>query len=380
MSHLTEATNQLKFTLLLVVIIVQTFLVCLSSQNNGHRWRKADLLFDTKRELPEEHKDDNNYEFNDQMENYDGFPKASHQIDAFNPAKCGRANFPHNWMKKLNSYTCLNADQQPMSKTNESVRIGMRIAGGYQPKLGDFPSVVQVVYLAGLDQSLCSGVLIHNDLVLTAGHCVEGPASKAMVFAGSVSLFNADDRGLSLKVAGQCVAENYVPGDDLENDWAVLRLARPVRYTRAIQPVCLDFRRAPNRNVACVTAGFGLTDFDELSMKLRAAVMSRCRRPGAPDTTCWEQIRPSPWSGNTCKGDSGSPMYCFDGCSQSRPTMHLVGLLSTGTNDRCAKYEKDYSFFTDIHKQAKRKRMQELFLGCIDKLRKDWRQQIEVYE
>lgn len=363
MTQSPKTIHKLELTLLVIIIIitVQTFLCgcCLAGQNqHENRWLRAHLS-EIEGDPPEDDQDYNQTSYID---------RAVGQIDALNPTKCGRANFPHNWMKKLNSYTCSN-EQQSLLDTNESARFATRIAGGYEPKSGDFPSIVQIVYLDSPDSIFCTGVLIHSDLVLTAAHCVEEPSSGYRVYVGSVSSCNKDNRAISVRVADYCISSNYLPGDEPENDWAVLKLVRPIKYSYVVQPVCMNFRRPPTRNVACVTAGFGMADDDMASPRLRASVMSRCRQQGVPATTCWEQIRPSSWSGNTCEGDSGSPMYCFDTCSKNEPTMHLVGVLSTGTNKHCGKHLKDYSFFTDIHKQAKSRRMQEILFGCIRKLR-----------
>lgn len=291
-------------------------------------------------------------------------------LDAFKTDICGKANFNEDFMKKFNSFSCKRqGNDSNVSWRNLSRRSRLRIAEGYEPKLGDFPSMVQVKFTAGrFRQMTCGGVLIHDDLVLTAAHCLPNRLSTpGFVIVGSIEA----NMGTKIRILDHCRSRNYNSREST-GDWAILKLSESVTYNESVQPACLDFYRPPALNVACVTAGFGLTDDYRMSPSMRASVMSPCRASrqwqGPPGTTCYQRFPGNFWSGNTCKGDSGSPMYCFDNCKRGKTIMYAVATLTSGTSPVCGPGRVDYSFFTDVYKQGQNGMYQQIE-ACIHGLR-----------
>lgn len=126
----------------------------------------------------------------------------------------------------------------------------------------------------------CGGVLINNNYVLTASHCVNGAGVTRLryrltsVRLGEWDLENENDCDeedicsdpvRDIPIAESISHENYVPRSQGQlNDIALLRLARSVTYSDWIKPICLPVSaqlKSKNFNGALLTvAGWGKTE------------------------------------------------------------------------------------------------------------------------
>ena len=157
--------------------------------------------------------------------------------------------------------------------------------------------LAHTVMVLGSRGSACSGTLIAPDVVLTAGHCVEGSREIAIAWI---------DRGKPVlePVTAAATHPQFSGFNQRSIDLALLRLSKPMRSD--FQPARLDDALEHD---AYELAGFGLqTSYDEASAgRLRsvetgalALSTSRVLHLGRESSPSDIQI---------CKGDSGGPVF-----------------------------------------------------------------------
>lgn len=296
-----------------------------------------------------------------------------------NNKSCGLGRHSLDWMSKVNSFGC---------KFNEHwYDPWKRINSGYSAVLREFPSFVQVKRSQpGGKSSLCGGVLISQDLVLTAGHCLRQTKNgvRYVVYSGSIHV----DRGTKRGAVIGCRPRSF-RGDIASSglilapyDWAIIKLSKGFNYSSSIQPACVNMRGTLNSSVKCVVPGFGRTNEGPLhSERLKAGVMSQCRGESpfkVYGTLCFEASPDDRLRGKACKGDSGGPLYCYSNCDGTT-RMVVVGLVSGGNSDnfnpksghlRSTCTIEKQEIFTDIGAHAKAiQRLIELLNGPASDLR-----------
>jgi secreted trypsin-like serine protease len=196
------------------------------------------------------------------------------------------------------------------------------VVGGTTVARGAFPDVVGVV---GADGSLCSGTLIAADLVLTAGHCIEGDPIEVII--GSVDLAQPD--GDRRRVQWAKAYPDWINTYDV----GIIMLEHPVfAKPRAIAQRC-GARDQFKVGVPLQLVGFGLTtrsgegDNTKLHKAIVPLVDPRC----TTDPSCSPAVAPGGEfiAGGTgtdaCFGDSGGPVYI-----DTPNGLALIGVVSRG--------------------------------------------------
>jgi secreted trypsin-like serine protease len=171
-------------------------------------------------------------------------------------------------------------------------------------------------------KSRCSGVVLVQDIVLTAAHCVQG-ASNLQV-GGSAGIGRQATPPSTLTPVLTIVQHPlYKPGDTGSPDLAILKLAKPLpdRFIPAvINP------RTLNEGEDLIAAGFGQTSAKDTSAGtvLRMVLMRVAQR-----TRNWVMlVRVGEDDTRGGHGDSGGPIFAYRG-------MHsLVALIVGGTDDK----------------------------------------------
>lgn len=222
------------------------------------------------------------------------------------------------------------------------------IIGGTPATQGEFPNVVGIVLQTSQGEALCTGTLIAQDWVMTAGHCVlpseAGVGSQAdvtaalRVYVGVLSIFPppAGNTGLG--------AQDSMPDPLFDinalgsHDMGLIHLASPVE---GVSPVKLNFDPSQAQSGLAVTqVGFGETSGGPTgtagTLYTVGQALVGCASIGlgsASDANllCYNQTNGT----GKCNGDSGGPSFA----QLSGETVE-VGVTSFG-DPNCADFGAD---------------------------------------
>ena len=198
------------------------------------------------------------------------------------------------------------------------------IVGGSTVPRGRWPDVVAVIGRDGV----CSGTLVAQDVVLTAGHCIEIQPYKVIVDTTDY----ARSGGEEIRVAW---ARAY-PDWERRYDVGVLFLDQPATTAkpRVVASACTA-RALIETGAEVQIAGFGLATAEGLdsNTRLREATVPIIDPTCTLDPACNPDISPhgefmaGGHGADTCFGDSGGPVYIDtrDGHGHA-----LVGVVSRG--------------------------------------------------
>ncbi|CAG9788170.1 unnamed protein product [Diatraea saccharalis] len=209
---------------------------------------------------------------------------------------------------------------------------GQRIVGGH---------VGLIITILFIFQSICGGVLISNNRVVTAAHChFDGNffANSHTVVLGSNTIFSGGVRHTTTDIV---MHANWDPST-VANDIAVLRIPN-VGFTNVIQPVALPTGSELNQNFAGLTglaSGFGRTSDTNTNIPQNQPIRA-VNLPIITNAACANvfghfiissTICTSGAGGQgTCQGDSGGPLVVT-----SNGRRILVGVTSFGARAGCA--------------------------------------------
>jgi len=208
-------------------------------------------------------------------------------------------------------------------RANRNGGDGQRIVGGVEARPFSHPWIVSMQQ----DGShFCGGSLIRvseqnqTDIVVTAAHCVvDGFPNGFTVSAGAHDLYSPTQKQQTVDGANAIHNENYDP-NIMVNDIAVVVLANPIKFTSAIQPICLPSPGfvVPDGTVATV-AGWGVT---QENGNAASQFLNQVGVPIVNSNTCNTQYNTqnieinsgdmicagySQGGMDACQGDSGGP-------------------------------------------------------------------------
>ncbi len=204
----------------------------------------------------------------------------------------------------------------------------VQIIGGNVVTYGD-PIMASTVGLVDLDSNaICSGTLIGNDLVLTAGHCIGKDPSQMLIYFGNNMLeaTTADFR----KVVDALVYPEFDPNrPDNMGDMGLIRFHPGQGIPNWAKPAKIypDFKKLES-TTSLIVAGFGVNKswlWETGEGLLRRANL----KISDPHYTQTEILLDQNVRRGACVGDSGGPAYI-----ETNGQIYFVGVISRGDDVR----------------------------------------------
>ncbi|XP_063913864.1 brachyurin-like [Zophobas morio] len=235
---------------------------------------------------------------------------------------------------------------------NQPVRIqarskGNRIISGHDTQIRNYPYTAAIYKKTNSGIFFCTGALISNQWLATAGQCVTD-ATKFTIRLGSESLSRDDPNALDLVTKEYVLHPDFDPVT-LENDVGLIKLRQTVTFTEYIKP--LNFTSDFIKDYRSVqTVGWGQISDDQAGLVdilqyvyLLTMKNEECKNIYGPQISdnmiC---VQGDNRIAGTCRGDLGSPLILMD----NNIVYYLVGVSSWISANGCETY--DPSGFTRI--------------------------------
>lgn len=237
------------------------------------------------------------------------------------------------------------------TQNNHKSKSKNRISGGFTVAEGQFPAFASLLIKFQRETNICSGVLISDRHILTAGHCIY--SSFARVSSIEVSFgVNAPSswRGSDTKkyrAKRWCLSSRYSNGwlGASTSDFAVITLDEIVEFSDFLQPACKPSRRV-NEQDECYSLGIGKTDEISFPRSLQAL---QVRKVWCYDEIGFDRSRicfsATNNGGDSCSGDSGGPAMCNIVDEAGKPSWQVHGLVSYGEKMCVSRNGRQQTYF-----------------------------------
>lgn len=256
----------------------------------------------------------------------------------------------------------------PFQIFSSESRLSPKIIGGIPSTANELPwqAHLNMTFIddeGGQSTFVCGGVVISENVVLTAAHCVRNRTEtvdpqNVKVWAGIISLFSANS--LNAASVSEIVIHPSYNSSRFANDIAIIKLASslpdlamPIQMADSITQNRVDNAFAngwvanAEREANLLVSGWGT--IDPTDSRSGATLLQKTLLSGVPDSTCdslWgTNINTSDYpiylcagsvspdkGRDSCFGDSGGPLVWQDpqAASDSDFGLRLVGLVSFG--------------------------------------------------
>lgn len=230
---------------------------------------------------------------------------------------------------------------------------GERVSHGENVDLYEFPWMALLIYDSVQDPYKCGGSLITDNFVLTAAHCMVGVEGRIIgVRLGEHDLSEPEDciivksRRLCAPPVEDVGVEKTIPHPNFSNarktnDVALVKLNRSVRFQRHIKPICLPI--IPEAAEIPIDRRFFIAGWGGTENGQTSNIMQKALVPFKTRMECQYIFRRTPINENhlcaggdgridTCKGDSGGPLFYLAPYSGSQKSLRYVqyGVVSFG--------------------------------------------------
>ncbi|KAK3569098.1 hypothetical protein QTP86_022125 [Hemibagrus guttatus] len=192
------------------------------------------------------------------------------------------------------------------------------IIGGKEAEPHSRPYMVSVQIN---NMHICGGMLIKNDSVLTAAHCVDEPAcpgqDKLEVVLGAHNINKKESQQQRIQVQ-KCIKHPRYNSEGRLNDIMILKLKSKVKLKNKVNTIDLPKKnKILPTNLECSIAGWGRTSQDSTAssvlreVTLKVQDNSECKISWGQNFDTDSMICTAPDRRKAfCQGDSGSPLIC----------------------------------------------------------------------
>ena len=232
------------------------------------------------------------------------------------------------------------------------------IVNGSNANIVNYPSFASMFYInGGAYSNYCGATMLNSQYALTAAHCIYGNPSNML---NTFIIPKLEDESTYVSAEKARALEFYYPDDYIDsgavlwpNDIAVIKLESPLSvtdYTYLLNttynnnfPGGTTYKAIGHGQIAGnVSGGNQLleTDLDYVSL-------SSCRTQYGLITdkqVCFGGALSGSYRNSTCNGDSGGPVYLFNGIEYIQ-----IGITSFGPKSCGDPSETVTSVFTDVY-------------------------------
>ncbi|CAK6980425.1 uncharacterized protein LOC128354592 [Scomber scombrus] len=224
-----------------------------------------------------------------------------------------------------------------------------RIVGGEDCPPGECPW--QALLLNEDHRGFCGGTILNEYIILTAAHCMN-QSRYIYITLGEFDVL-VDDGTEVVRQVETIIAHNKYRPDTYHNDIALIKLTKPIKFSRYIVPACLpeqDFaEKVLMRQPDGLVSGFGrIGEGRQPSTILQRLTMPYVDRSICIESTSLRITARMFCAGydseakDACQGDSGGPHVTRYG-----DTYFVTGIVSWG--EGCARRGK-YGIYTQVSK------------------------------
>ncbi|XP_064072607.1 trypsin-1-like isoform X2 [Vanessa tameamea] len=205
-----------------------------------------------------------------------------------------------------------------------------RIVGGVAAGINRYPWMARLVYDG---QFHCGASLLTKEYVLTAAHCVRKlKRSKIRVILGDHDQTITTESAAIMRAVIAIVRHRSFDAESYNNDIALLKLRKPVAFSKIIKPVCLPPASVDPSGKEGIVVGWGRTSeggqLPAIVQEVRVPILSltQCRgmKYRASRITN-NMLCAGRASTDSCQGDSGGPLLL-----QKGDRFQIVGIVSWG--------------------------------------------------
>lgn len=223
--------------------------------------------------------------------------------------------------------------------TNQEIRI----VGGRPTLPHKYPWIARLVYDGKFH---CGASLLTNDYVITAAHCVRKlQRTKIRVILGDHDQYVNTDGVAVMRAVRAIIRHRNFDMNSFNHDIALLRLRKPVSFSKSIKPVCLPDAVADPGGKEGTVVGWGRTkeggmlpgEVHEVQVPIYSLTQCRNMKYRASRITD-NMICAGRGSQDSCQGDSGGPLLVQEG-----DKLELKGIVSWGVGCGRAGYPGVYT-------------------------------------
>ncbi|CAG9865503.1 unnamed protein product [Phyllotreta striolata] len=204
-----------------------------------------------------------------------------------------------------------------------------RIVGGHPTGVNRYPWMARLVYDGHYH---CGASLLTEDFVLTAAHCLRKlKKSKIRVILGDHDASTTTEIPAMMRAVSSIIRHKSFDADTFNHDIALLKLRKPVEFTKQIRPVCLPKTGDPSGRTGTVV-GWGRTSeggmlptvVQEVEVPILTQAQCKGMKYRASRITNY-MLCAGKGTQDSCQGDSGGPLLVHSG-----DKYEIVGIVSWG--------------------------------------------------